>query len=208
MTPDRLEIVLDQLPVKLNKVAPVRLGSYAEGMTELKAIEHTVEGMMLQLRSSVLGARILSDRQDFSFEYPASWWQHFKRDKAPGWFTRRYPVRMTKRILSVDFTRYDTYPMADVPLPPDEFGYPVRVETFRLIGPRDVREEPSGEPRYRYVSQHALAFMIASELTERTGSWDIAPGLIRQVAGDTLALLKSYGVNPDQLVREDALNRP
>jgi hypothetical protein len=209
MNLDRDQLMLVQLAVKVSRTMP-ELGSFTSEKAHLEAVQDRAGQMMMELRSGVLGARILSDRQDFGFEYPASWWQHFKRDKMPGWFTRRYPVRMRKLSASVDFTRYDTYPMADVPLPPDEFGYPVIVETFRWTGPGEIIEEVSGRPRHRYVSHHALGFMIASELLERdvlplSGREDVAPGVIRQIVSDTLATLKSYGVNPDQLVREDVL---
>ena len=75
---------------------------------------------------------MLSETQEFYIEYPASWWQHLKQDRAPAWLTKRWPVRMSRRVGSVNFSRYDTYPLAHVPLPPNEFGYPVRVEMYRL----------------------------------------------------------------------------
>ncbi len=27
--------------------------------------------------------------------FPSSWWQHFKRDKMPKWFVKRWPVKVT-----------------------------------------------------------------------------------------------------------------
>jgi hypothetical protein len=200
--PDREQLLLTQLAVKVSRAMP-QLGSFTSEKAHLEAVKNEAFGMMLELRSAVLGAQILSDTQAVSIEYPATWWQHLKQDHAPAWFTRRWPVRMTRRVAEVNFTRYDTYPMADVPLPPDDFGYPVVIEMFRLLGPSEARIEPSGKPRYKYASHHALGFLIANDLLDN--GEDAPPSQVRRVVLATLARLKHYGVNSDQLVREDVL---
>ena len=204
MNLDTEQLMLTQLAVKVSRAMP-DLGSFTSEKAHLEAVKNEATGMMLELRSAVLGARILGDRQDFYIEFPASWWQHFKRDKMLAWFTRRYPVRTTKLTASVDFTRYDTYPMAHVPLPPDDFGYPVVVEMFSL-SPGDVgisTDPVVSKPRYKYATYHALGFLIANDLLDSGG--DVPPHVVRRVVLAALARLKHYGVNPDQLVREEIL---
>jgi hypothetical protein len=198
------EIILDQLVTSARKAVP-QLGSFTDARTELRVVEDTVRGMMLELRSAVLAAQVLADRQDVAFEMPASWWQHLKRDRMPAWFTRRWPVRTRTLTASVDFTRYDTYPMADIALPPDEFGYPVRIEMFSLRTEQaSIRQAvPSGDPRYKYASRQVLSFLITNNLIDDDPNLaDVA----RRVVHATFSELARYGVNPDQLVREDILH--
>lgn len=207
------EIFLHQLQVgPVRRRMDLEFGSYTQGRTELTA-ERTAQDMVLELRSAVLGAQVLSETQTFSVEYPASWWQHLKADHAPAWFTRRWPVKMTKRVGQVNFKRYDTYPLANVPLPPNEFGYPVRVEMFRLLGgdASGFRAGPPGPPRFTYANRIELASGLFNEAfpklmaATRTNSDGPHPRVAVEIFLDAL---ERFGVNVNQLIDETALGDP
>lgn len=216
MTEGRLpgwdEVFLHQL-----QVGPARhhlddnLGSYTAGRIKL-TVEKTAWDMVLELRSSVLGAQVLSDTQTFSIEYPASWWQHLKQDHAPAWFKKRWPVRFSSRSAQVNFSRYDTYPLADVPLPPNEFGYPVRVEMFRLLGsPNDIHAGKPGPPRFTYANRVDLASALFEEswsklmAATRTNSDGPHPRVAVEIFLDAM---ERFGINVNQLADENALRNP
>jgi len=40
-----------------------------------------------------LKERLADIQQDVRIQVPATWWQHLKRDSAPEWFLRRFPVQ-------------------------------------------------------------------------------------------------------------------
>jgi hypothetical protein len=53
--------------------------------------------MFLVHMRAYAAAKNYRDQRKISIRVPASWWQHLKRDYAPEWFTRWWPVRMKKR---------------------------------------------------------------------------------------------------------------
>ena len=54
--------------------------------------DHMLDGIVLQLKKAVHGTEM--ERETVStVQVPASWWQHWKRDCAPRWFRRRFPVK-------------------------------------------------------------------------------------------------------------------
>lgn len=61
--------------------------------------------------------KLAEDTYTCHFYHPATPWQHFKQEYLPKWFVKRYPVVNKKYTRTVNFTRYATYPMADVKLP-------------------------------------------------------------------------------------------
>lgn len=80
-------------------------------------------------RIDYLGTQIVADWKELAHKihedketaywykkFPATWWQMLKKDKAPKWFVQRYPVqyRQYKSRRTVTFTRYATYPMANM----------------------------------------------------------------------------------------------
>lgn len=63
---------------------------------------------------------------------PASWWDHLKRDHAPAWFTRWYPVKYHKVSLVVradphricqEIDRANGYPMVEIDISPTGVGH-------------------------------------------------------------------------------------
>jgi hypothetical protein len=49
------------------------------------------------------------------YSFPATPWDHWKRDHAPAWFLRRFPVRWSHDVRSAAAT----YPEANVAVPPE-----------------------------------------------------------------------------------------
>jgi hypothetical protein len=212
MMPEPHHVYLHQLRTKIQRQAPERLGSFTTSSMQLEAVRKDAWGMLMELSASLLGAQVLSENQEFYIEYPASWWQHLKDEHAPAWFTRRWPVKMTRRVGVVNFTRYDTYPLADMPLPPDEFGYPVRVEIFRRVGEvPDLHEGPPGPPRWVYASRVELSSSLFDEAfprlmaATRTNSDGPHPRVAIEIILDTL---ERFGINTSQLADQSALLSP
>ena len=212
MMPEPNFVYLHQLQTKVAQMAPQELGSYTAGSMKLEAVKRDAWGMLMELRAKLLGAQVLSENQEFSIEYPATWWQHLKDEHAPAWFRRRWPVKMTRRVGVVNFSRYDTYPLADVPLPPDEFGHPVRVEMYRMTSDiRGLQHEPPGPPRFSYANRIDLASALFNEsfpklmAATRTNSDGPHPRVAVEIFLDAL---ERFGVNVNQLADKTALDNP
>lgn len=99
-----------------------RLGAFAADRLEYREMELIeLDNKLIELTTQILERKIAEDSYPVTFSYKvtASWWQHLKLDKAPEWFTKRYPVKYeNKRIKrTVEITRKATYPMADIVVP-------------------------------------------------------------------------------------------
>lgn len=111
------------------------LGAAVAGSLELREWEEPIlRQMVRQLSAEMLARKLVRDHYSTTrgVDVPATWWQHLKDDHAPGWLKKRWPVRhkSIKVDLHIDFTRYATYPEADVVLP-ERFGKAV---IFEKIG--------------------------------------------------------------------------
>lgn len=218
------EITLENLKVGLSKLVldadvRARLGSYSEARTTFDVYKEKAEEMRWSLNTSVLAGRAVSDTRTFVLRYPATWWQHLKRDGRPRWLLRRImhrrPVRMTEVSVTVDFTSYDTFPRADVPVPlNDSFGYSVRWDEDGYLATAPVTVRDSGISRSRefvdprHLHRHLLnrvmgqatvhlSTQAASEvISNLIGAWDPTGG--RGILGE-------LGVNTAQLVRRGRL---
>ena len=103
--------------------------------------DHFTEGMIIRARGLVLGEKLPSHTETATgyatFESPATWWQHFKRQHGHRWWLRlfvRRPVRMAVERRSVTLTatwkHMAAYPWADLTtVIPEAFnvGRPVRL---------------------------------------------------------------------------------
>ena len=111
------EIVL----TKIKKAMTINLGH-----TSLESLNIIVAdfigGKLVQASFDVLATKIAEDnyKAKFDWQFPSSWWQYLKQDKAPQWFVKRYPVKYTiyKQERLVKFTRMSEYPKANVAIPP------------------------------------------------------------------------------------------
>ena len=74
--------------------------------------------MLERISMQILSDKIVDDSYDakYSYEIYKSWWQHFKHDYMPEWFTDKYPVdkKTVTDTVTVKFTRYAEYPKANV----------------------------------------------------------------------------------------------
>lgn len=60
--------------------------------------------MIHHVIATVVRAVEKSDDVKLEVEVPLTWWEHFKRDVMPKWFTKRYPIRtqLIKKEYKVD----------------------------------------------------------------------------------------------------------
>lgn len=86
-----------------------------------------IEALTLQeqVTGYVLANKIADDTETVfaKSEHYFSWWQMFKNDKMPKWFTKRYPVRhyTQHQRIDVKFERYATYPLANMAVDQSEY---------------------------------------------------------------------------------------
>lgn len=73
-----------------------RLGIFDELVTELVA--------------EVLAEEVDNRSKEVSFEVPATWWDHFKRDYFPDWLLYKFPIKQKTLSKTVTFRRLATYP--------------------------------------------------------------------------------------------------
>lgn len=107
----------------------VQAGTTVADTACLSVHEDDIAGQLVyKLTAEVLAERLETGRFERTVRVPATWWEHLKRDHAPAWFTRRFPVRYTPLTLAVDLSRWATYPHATVPLP--GLGPPVVVDNL------------------------------------------------------------------------------
>jgi hypothetical protein len=78
-------------------------------------VKHESEAMVISMSAYVLAERLARETQQVAFDVPASWWQHWKRDCAPAWLRRRWPVRTTRLSRTMKFETFRAYPDAQVP---------------------------------------------------------------------------------------------
>lgn len=99
-----------------------KLGAFAMDRIETQE-ERRVEfqGLLRTLSTQILERKIAEDSYSVTFSYkiPSTWWQQLKEEKAPKWFTSKYPVIYTDKKVkrTVNITRKATYPMADIVVP-------------------------------------------------------------------------------------------
>lgn len=113
------ELTYEILDLCISHTIP-ELGEFTR--EQFKAIlSDTIGHTILTVRYNILANKIAEDKYPVTFEYqiPASWWQHFKLEKMPKFFTNRWSVKYTHKIITkeVKFSRMATYPMAKVDVP-------------------------------------------------------------------------------------------
>lgn len=93
--------------------------------------------LVQRLSASILSDKIVDDEYKARYRYSvyASWWQHFKHDKMPKWFVKRYPVVKERKsgYVTVKFERYAEYPKANVALQQNRNFYEVHLGGFERI---------------------------------------------------------------------------
>src|ERR1700744_2788908 len=120
----------DPVIIDLKKVGVQHLMPAFVAQTAKYEVHAVAETLAYELTAYVLSQHVADLRQEVTIDIPASWWQHFKRDRAPKWFVRRYPVKTAtmRKVFYLD--RFRTYPDANYALPQETFGKSVMFETI------------------------------------------------------------------------------
>lgn len=136
------EMVLEQLPVVARMRVASRLVERAVVNADHGPAAEIADAMVLRLQTTVWAERLASGTatsvKRVAFDEPTSPWQMFKRDsalfrtRAGAAFLKRFPVRfrvVTKKVtLSASWKQYRAFPDADLPVPPERMGQPVRLD--------------------------------------------------------------------------------
>lgn len=97
-------------------------GSYSRNAARLEVCEGdrfglTLDDLVMKMTTRVLTQTLEDKETTVSFSAPSTWWQHWKQDHAPAWFTRRWPVRLTTVRETVKYEVCAMYPKANMLLP-------------------------------------------------------------------------------------------
>lgn len=110
-----------------------------EATIDRSFMEFASASIVARLTTEILGERTGAGEHVVAFDYPATWWEHLKRDHLPSWFTRRRPVRYRTYRKVVKWTQMATFPHSPIRTPPDARG-PIVVA--RWTG-HDGEQEPA-----------------------------------------------------------------
>jgi hypothetical protein len=202
----------------------VRLGDYTRGMIAAERGYGPDEGLY-KLATYVLSRRLVGDEQYLEVKHPATWWQHAKL-ALPGWpgdlVRDRWPVRWATARAKVSFTKYDTYPGADIT--PKELGVPVQVDVYEFTG---LGHEATAiemvpvigttpvSPGREFVSQRELTYELGNlaenALIAKEPGYRPLPGHVvrasgRNITREVLEQLEAMGVNASALVQRYRLD--
>ena len=120
---------LDKETYQFNKVTlerarkgmSVNLGHTSLETLEIRTMYDMFIGKVIEASFDVLRDKIHEDRTTVTFTYkvPSNWWEHLKKEKAPKWFKKKYPVQFTTKTVkrTAVFKRYAEYPKANVAIP-------------------------------------------------------------------------------------------
>lgn len=122
------ELRISRRTLQFRKAAAI--GSVTrELLKDRSAIDSAYDQVPIRLETAVLSECIKTGT--FSGEpisVPATWWDHWKQDRAPAWLRRKWPVRYRQITLTVELTRWAHYPEANLPLPNKSLGSMVIVD--------------------------------------------------------------------------------
>ncbi len=79
-----------------------------------------VDRLVAQIKTFIMGEKAHEETRTVVFEYPASWWQHFKQEVFPRWLLKRYPVRRQRHQRLVIFKQVEVLPKFNRFLKPEE----------------------------------------------------------------------------------------
>lgn len=108
------DVTLERLKVTVQKV----LTGHVLMTTELESCRNEViNDLVFRLKAELMAEKLEDRKQTVTFEFPKSWWQHFKQEYFPKWLLNRFPVKLTSCEKTVIFKRYATYPELPVVFP-------------------------------------------------------------------------------------------
>ena len=106
---------------RARKCMAVNLGHTSLETLEIRTMYDMFIGKVIEASFDVLRDKIHEDRTTVTFTYkvPSNWWEHLKKEKAPKWFKKKYPVQFTTKTVkrTAVFKRYAEYPKANVAIP-------------------------------------------------------------------------------------------
>lgn len=107
---------------RLRQVAKMSLGDHAIDKMDLRVLrDDMTDSILFALRTEVMTERLSDREKTIIFEYPATWWEHLKKEMAPRWFLKRYPVKFSKYTQKIRFEEIALYPMLPAIIP-DQAG--------------------------------------------------------------------------------------
>lgn len=117
---------------KIRKTASKLIGRSTIDDMQFKFFEVPgIEGWVYEISTQLLATKLADDTYTAYFYYktPSTWFQMFKKSHYPKWLLNKYPVKYTnhKSRRTIKFTRYETYPMANIAVPKDQ-------RTIELLG--------------------------------------------------------------------------
>lgn len=124
---EQIEIKRHELQLR-EYAAVVKLGrTTADSLRYERSSDVITKDLIERMTMSVLSDKIADDSYEARYRYAvyASWWEHFKHDRMPTWFKKRFPVvvRQKSGYVTVKFTRYAEYPKANVALQSNRHVY-------------------------------------------------------------------------------------
>lgn len=137
--PNPAIIEMKQRTLELRRyAAQVGIGrTTLESMEMEKSEDILTRNILYRVELDVLSDKIADDKYKarYSYKVYASPWQHFKALYMPKWFVSRYPVKKQSKSgnVQVRFTRYATYPKANIALQRDKRFYEVMLGGYEAI---------------------------------------------------------------------------
>lgn len=106
--------------VTLNEIELEKIQLYMDQMfspTELQGMDFSISeetitrNLLFNVRKTFFGEKKHVSTM-VSFEFPKTWWDHFKMVNFPKWILKKYPVKYETRRKEVYFDRYFEFPEA------------------------------------------------------------------------------------------------
>ena len=79
-----------------------RFGSHMVQQMNLEMIQQFAGEVVCSFETAILGQHN-KKKYTIDFEAPFNWWQHFKLEKLPEWFKKKYPVKYKTHQRTVEF---------------------------------------------------------------------------------------------------------
>ena len=80
------------------------------------SIDNEIKGIILRLEKDILSDKVVTEVK--TFNYPDTWWDHFKLDHFPLWLYEKYPAKF--KVKKITFKRTTTYPKLALAMRDDE----------------------------------------------------------------------------------------
>ena len=90
--------------------------SFLEDIKYTTAIDDEIEGVILRLEKDILSNTL--EKVVKTFNYPVTWWDHFKIECFPLWLFERFPSKL--RVKKITFERKVTFPKLAIAMRDDE----------------------------------------------------------------------------------------